>query len=97
MSAIIIEIAGWIPAIIILGATALQLIHILRRRSAAGVSGTVWLMFGIANLCLYIYTEKYWAYQTIIGLLGTAILDFIIAGLAYGGYDSKKSLKDDAL
>jgi uncharacterized protein with PQ loop repeat len=91
MPATLIEISGWIPAIIIVSATALQLFSVLQRKSAAGVSGTVWLLFGIANLCLYVYTEKYWAYQTIVGLLGTAILDFIIAVLAYCGYGSNKN------
>lgn len=82
----LIEISGWIPAVIILGAIILQLATMLKRRSSTGVNGTVWLLFGIANLCLYIYTEKYWELQSIVGLLGSALLDFVIAGLAYGGY-----------
>jgi hypothetical protein len=85
-SSILVEISGWIPAVIILGAIILQLITMLKRRSSVGVNGTVWLLFGIANLCLYIYTEKYWALQSIIGLLGSALLDFVIAGLAYARY-----------
>ena len=36
-------------------------------------------LFGIANIAVYIYTEKYLAPQTMIGFLGTAVLDFIIA------------------
>jgi hypothetical protein len=82
----LIEISGWIPAIIILGAIILQLAIMLKRGSSVGVNGTVWLLFGVANLCLYIYTEKYWEPQSIIGLLGSALLDFVIAGLAYARY-----------
>lgn len=85
----LVDIAGWVPAVIILGAIILQLVTMLRRRSAAGVNGTVWLLFGVANLCLYIYTEKYWEPQSIVGLLGSALLDFVIAGLAYGRYGMK--------
>ena len=32
-----------------------------------------WTLFGIANIAVYIYTEKYLAVQTIIGFLGTAV------------------------
>lgn len=87
----VVEIAGWVPAVIILGAIILQLATMLKRRSAAGVNGTVWLLFGIANLCLYVYTEKYWEPQSIVGLLGSALLDFVIAGLAYGRYGMKNT------
>ena len=86
MRQMLIAISGWIPAIIILGAIILQLVTMVKRGSSVGVNGTVWLMFGIANLCLYIYTEKYWELQSIVGLLGSALLDFVIAGLAYGRY-----------
>jgi len=41
-----------------------------------------WFLFGVANVAVYIYTEKYFAPQTIIGFLGTALVDFIIASLA---------------
>ncbi|HEY3488046.1 MAG TPA: hypothetical protein VGL10_08265, partial [Gammaproteobacteria bacterium] len=70
----IIQISGWVPAVIILGAIILQLVGMLKRRSSVGVNGTVWLLFGIANLCLYVYTEKYWEPQSIVGLLGSALL-----------------------
>ena len=36
---------------------------------------------GIANLGLYIFTEKYLALQTLLGLLGTAVLNFVIVGM----------------
>ena len=90
MPQIIIEISGWLPAAIIPVATALQLISIFKHGSAEGVSGTVWVLFGIANLGLYVYAEKYFEYQAILGLLTPAILDFIIATLAWSNYTSKK-------
>lgn len=80
-----IEIAGWLPAAIFPTATAIQLLAILRSRSARGVSAITWFLFGVANIAVYIFTEKYFALQTIIGFLGTALLDFIIAGLALRG------------
>ena len=78
MSNIITNLAGWIPAIVLPTATTFQLIKISRSKSADGVSITTWLLFGIANVGLYIFTEKYLELQALIGLLGTAILDFII-------------------
>ena len=40
-----------------------------------------WLLFGIANVGLYIFTEKYFTVQALVGLLGTAIMDFVIVAL----------------
>jgi hypothetical protein len=76
--------AGWVPAVIFPGATALQLAAILRSGSAAGVDALTWFLFGIANLCLYFYSEKYKQPQAILGFLVTAALDFAIVGLARG-------------
>jgi len=78
----LIEFAGWIPAIIFPAATVIQLWEIFRSRSTRGVSWLTWFLFGVANVAVYIYTEKYFAPQTIIGFLGTALVDFIIASLA---------------
>jgi uncharacterized protein with PQ loop repeat len=79
-----INLAGWVPAIIFPVATLIQLISILRR-SSQGVSWVAWTLFGVANISVYIYTEKYLAAQTIIGFLGSALLDFVIAALAIKG------------
>ncbi|MGZ9243495.1 MAG: hypothetical protein ACXW6K_23740 [Candidatus Binatia bacterium] len=79
----IINIAGWLPAIIFPAATIIQLIALLRSNSLKGISPTTWTLFGIANISIYIYTEKYLALQTIVGFLGTAFLDFIIAAMAF--------------
>ncbi len=76
------QIAGTLPAVIFPAATGFQFIRIIRERSAAGVSAATWIMFGIANVALYIYAERYTEWQTIAGLLLTAVLDFGIAGLA---------------
>ena len=78
MSNIITNLAGWIPAIILPTATTFQLIKVSRSKSTDGVSVITWLLFGIANVGLYLFTEKYLELQALIGLLGTAILDFII-------------------
>jgi uncharacterized protein with PQ loop repeat len=85
MSSEIIDIAGWLPAIIFPAATLIQLLVIVRSGSTRGVSCSTWTLFGIANIAVYIYAEKYLAAQTIIGFLGTALLDFIIAAKALRG------------
>ena len=58
-----------------------QLVKIVRSKSAEGVSLVTWLLFGVANVGLYIFTEKYFALQSLLGLLGTAIMDFIIVAM----------------
>ena len=76
-----LERSGWIPGVALPTATLLQLIKIARCRPAEGVSLMTWLLFGFANLGLYIFTEKYFALQTLIGLLWTAVLNFIIVAM----------------
>ena len=72
-------------------ATLIQLIALLRSNSLKGISPTTWTLFGIANISIYIYTEKYLAVQTIVGFLGTALLDFGIAAMAIKARASQKS------
>ncbi|MFK7844215.1 MAG: hypothetical protein AB8G77_02865 [Rhodothermales bacterium] len=77
----LIELSGWLPAIVIPAATLLQLIQVYNAPSVDGVSWPTWLMFGLANIGFYIYTEKYTSIQSILGFLGTALLDFVIVAL----------------
>lgn len=81
MNETLLEISGWIPAVVLPTATLIQLIKIARAKSAEGVSLMTWLLFGFANLGMYVFTEKYFALQTLIGLLGTAVLNFIIVAM----------------
>ena len=78
----IIAFAGWVPALILPLAALIQLVTIFRNRSTQGVSWVSWGLFGFANLMLYVYTQKYGDLQSILGLLGTAVVDFVIMGLA---------------
>ena len=91
MSQVVINIFGWLPAIIIPLATIIQLSTIVRNRSVDGVSWVTWSLFGIANVGLYVYTEKYGDIQSIVGLLGSAILDFVIAGLAIAHFGKQNA------
>jgi uncharacterized protein with PQ loop repeat len=77
-----IQLLGWVPALIFPIAAALQLFKICANKRADGVSASAWIAFGIANLCLFGYTEKYTELQTIIGMVGQAAIDFTIAGFA---------------
>ncbi|WFB37595.1 hypothetical protein P3T73_07460 [Kiritimatiellota bacterium B12222] len=81
MSDFWVNVAGWIPAITLPAATSLQLIKLLRSRSTQGVSVLTWVLFGIANLGIYIFTEKYFVIQSLMAQLLTAILNFIIVGV----------------
>jgi hypothetical protein len=77
------QIAGIVPAVVFPVATLMQLIPMVRLRSAAGVNPLTWLLFGFANLGIYFYAERYTEWQAIIGMLLTAVLDFIIVGVAW--------------
>ena len=82
MNSIIINILGWIPAVIFPTATILQLYSIYKAKNAEGVSSLTWFLFAIANFSLYGFTEKYLTIQSLIGQVGTGILDLIISYLA---------------
>jgi membrane protein YdbS with pleckstrin-like domain len=75
------QLAGAIPAIVFPGATLLQLVRNIRQRSA-GVSIPAWLLFGIANVAIYYYAERYTEWQAIAGMLVTAVIDFAIVFVA---------------
>ena len=93
----IVQISGWLPAVIIPMATLIQLSTIFKQRSAQGVSPLTWALFGVANVGLYIYTEKYGSVQSIVGLLGSAVLDFAIATLALLGYGTPSTKAEDGI
>lgn len=90
------QIVGILPAVVFPGATALQLLRVLRTKSVAGVSPVAWTFFGIANIAMYIYAERYAEWQAIVGLLLTAVLDFAIAVLAITGFPSKPALEQES-
>ena len=81
MSPLTAEVAGWLPAVIFPAGALLQLLKVLPSKSVGGVSAGSWMLFGIANLGLYIYVEKYASLQSILGFLLTAVLDFAIVVL----------------
>jgi len=83
------QILAWVPAIIFPAASGLQLLAILHKRNAEGVSVTAWAMFAVANMCLFIYTEKYTEMESILGALGTAGINvcIVVACFRYRKHD----------
>jgi lipid-A-disaccharide synthase-like uncharacterized protein len=77
------DIIGYIPAIIFPAATIIQLVYLLKAKNADGVSATTWFAFALGNISLYIYTEKYWAIQSILGQLVTALIQLYIVFLIW--------------
>lgn len=75
------DLAGWVPAAIFPGASLLQLIKLLKSRSAEGVSLATWLLFVLANLGMYAFTEKYFVIQSILTNLLTATIQLTIVVL----------------
>ena len=72
---------GYVPSVIFPAATVTQLWALWQAGRSDGASALTWTLFGIANLCLYLYVEKYREPQAIIGLLGTAVADFAIVAV----------------
>ena len=70
----IIDLIGFIPAVIFPAATLLQVIHLLKVKNSEGVSALSWAAFAIGNISVYIYIEKYSEIQAIATFLGTFIL-----------------------
>ena len=79
MAESIIQAVGVIPAIVFPGAALIQLLALLKRGSAGSVSAATWWLFAVANVCLYIYTQKYFEFISILAFLGTAALNVTVA------------------
>ena len=88
------QIAGILPAFVFPAATLAQLVRIVRTRSAADVSVATWLLFGFANLAIYVYAERYGEWQAILGMLVTAALDFAIVTLALAAFRRERYLRN---
>lgn len=86
------QLAGILPAIVFPCATLVQLVRIARNRSTAGVSVSTWLLFGFANLAIYVYAERYTEWQAIFGMLVTAALDFAIVIVAWFARHRRENL-----
>jgi len=78
----VIQIAGAIPAFIFPIASLIQLYAVITRRSAEGVSALTWFCCGFANICLYVYTQKYGEWEAIVAFLGSSVLNFAVCVLA---------------
>ncbi|MFM7051007.1 MAG: hypothetical protein ACKOYN_02585 [Planctomycetota bacterium] len=89
----IFEALGWVPAVVFPVATGVQLLAILRAKSSEGVSIPAWVMFAVANMCLFLYTEKYAELESIVGALGTAVLNLciVVAAIRYGKRETPKA------
>ena len=72
------DFAGWIPAVIFPSASFLQFLAIVRRKSAAGVSALSWILIAVANISLYFYMERHFEIQSIVGALGTAVVNLMV-------------------
>ncbi len=79
----LIELIGYIPAIIFPVATLMQLWHLLKTKTSDGVPPLTWLAFAVGNISLYIYAEKYTELQSILGQLATAGLQVYVVILIY--------------
>lgn len=82
MNDAIISLTGALPAFILPTASLFQLIHLVKEKRSEGVNVISWVLFAVANVCLYIFTEKYTAWQSILGLLGTALINLSVAVMA---------------
>ena len=75
----LIDLVGFVPAIIFPAAGLVQLATIIKRKEAGGVPVLTWSMVGVANVCLYVYTQKYGDLLTIFATLGAGASNFAVA------------------
>jgi uncharacterized protein with PQ loop repeat len=75
------EGAGWLPAVILPVSTLLQLVKLVRTRTAAGTSALAWALFGVANLGAWVFTGRLAAPQSVLAFLLPGILDAVIVVL----------------
>lgn len=75
------DTVGWIPAVIFPMATVLQLVSLIHRGRADGVSATTWALFALANVCLYVTIHEWLRPQVLISTLGTAVLQLVVVVL----------------
>ncbi|MDZ4830545.1 MAG: hypothetical protein SGJ09_10165 [Phycisphaerae bacterium] len=72
------QLVGWVPALVFPLAGVLQLVAIIKAKSSRGVSVASWLLFAVANVCLYVYVGKYVEPQAILSGLGTATMNIAV-------------------
>ena len=74
----VINLIGWVPAVIFPGASAIQLYELYRAKSSEGVSAITWSLFALANVGAYLYLEKFWAPQALAYILAGTIQVWIV-------------------
>jgi hypothetical protein len=77
----LLNVIGWVPAVVFPAATVSQLFVLTRRRKADGVSAITWGLFAVANVCLYLTIGEWLRPQILITTLGTAVLQVVVAVL----------------
>ncbi len=74
----LLNVIGWVPAVVFPAATVSQLFVLTRRRKADGVSAMTWSLFAVANVCLYLTIGEWLRPQILITTLGTAVLQVVV-------------------
>jgi fatty acid desaturase len=74
----LLNVIGWVPAVVFPAATVSQLFVLTRRRKADGVSAITWGLFAVANVCLYLTIGEWMRPQILITTLGTAVLQVVV-------------------
>jgi fatty acid desaturase len=73
-----LDAVGWVPAVVFPAASVLQLMALLRRGKADGVSVLTWSLFAVANVCLYLTVAEWTRPQVIATTLGTALVQVVV-------------------
>jgi fatty acid desaturase len=74
----LLNVIGWVPAVVFPAATVSQLFVLTRRRKADGVSAITWGLFAVANVCLYLTIGEWLRPQILITTLATAVLQVVV-------------------
>ena len=77
----LLNVIGWVPAVVFPAATVSQLFVLTRRQRVDGVSAITWGLFAVANICLYLTIGEWGRPQVIATTLGSALVQAIIVGV----------------
>ena len=72
---IISDLGGFLPAILFPVATVLQLHKLIKNKKIGGVSESTWILMFIGNVGLYALSGRYTNWKSIVGYLGSAMLN----------------------
>ena len=72
------DYGGFLPGLLYPIASILQLVKIIKSDNVKGLSEYTWILLFICNVGLYFLSGRYYNWKSILGFLGSAILNIVV-------------------